>query len=48
MTYSRLSDYLSHSDAFFYIELGALDCFVSNNYVRLIKPADPEEARLSS
>jgi len=48
MTYSRLSDYLNQSDAFFYIEVGALDCFVSNKYVRLIKPADPQEVRLSS
>lgn len=48
MTYSRLSDYLNQSDAFFYIEVGALDCFVSNKYVRLIKPADPGEAGVSS
>lgn len=48
MTYSRLSDYLNRSDAFFYIEVGARDCFVSNEYIRLIKPADPEEARVSS
>jgi hypothetical protein len=48
MTYSRLSDYLNQSDAFFYIEVGAMDCFVSNEYVRLIKPADPEETGVSS
>jgi hypothetical protein len=46
--YSRLSDYLNQTDAFFYIEVGAMDCFVSNEYVRLIKPADPEEAGVSS
>lgn len=48
MTYSRLSDYLNESDAFFYIEVGAMDCFVSNGYVRFIKPADPYEAHGSS
>jgi hypothetical protein len=47
MTYSRLSDYLNQSDAFFYIEVGAMDCLVSNEYVRLIRPADPEEALVS-
>lgn len=48
MTYSRLSDYLNHSDDFFYIDLGAKDCFVSNGHVRMIKPADPAEAHVPS
>jgi hypothetical protein len=48
MTYSRLSDYLNHSDDFFYIEVGARDCFVSNGHVRMIKPADPAEAHVPS
>jgi hypothetical protein len=48
MTYSRLSDYLNHSDDFFYIDVGARDCFVSNGYVRMIKPADPAEAHVPS
>jgi hypothetical protein len=47
-TYSRLSDYLNQTDAFFHIEVGAMDCFVSNGFVRLIKPADPDEAGVSS
>lgn len=46
-THSRLSDHLNHTDAFFYIEVGALDCFVSNGFVRFIKPADPDEAHAS-
>ena len=46
-THSRLSDYLNHTDAFFHIEVGALDCFVSNGFVRFIKPADPDEAHAS-
>jgi hypothetical protein len=48
MTYSRLSDYLNQSDDFFYIDLGAKDCFVSNGHVRMIKPADPAEAHVPS
>jgi hypothetical protein len=47
-THSRLSDYLNQTDAFFRIEVGAMDCFVSNAFVRLIKPADPGEAGVSS
>lgn len=47
MTHSRLSDTLNHTDAFFHIEVGALHCFVSNGFVRFIKPADPEEAHVS-
>lgn len=46
MTHSRLSDYLNHTDVFFHIEVGALDCFVSNGFVRLMKPADPDEAHV--
>jgi hypothetical protein len=47
LTYSRLSDYLNRSDIFFRLEMGDRDCFVSNQFVRLIKPADPEEAQTS-
>jgi hypothetical protein len=46
-THSRLSDYLNHTDAFFHIEVGALNFFVSNGFVRLMKPADPNEAHVS-
>jgi hypothetical protein len=48
MTHLRLSDYLNQTDAFFRIEVGATDCFVSNGFVRLIKPADPGEAGVAS
>jgi hypothetical protein len=48
ITYSRLSDYLNQTDAFFHIEVGGMDCFVSNGFVRLIKPADPHETGVSS
>jgi hypothetical protein len=43
-THSRLSDYLNRTDTFFRLQTGGMDCFVSNGFVRLIKPADPEEA----
>ena len=46
-THSRLSDYLNHTDAFFHIEVGVLNFFVSNGFVRLMKPADPDEAHIS-
>lgn len=46
-THSRLSDCLNHTDAFFRIEVGTLDCFVSNGFVRFMKPADPDEAHVS-
>lgn len=36
MTHSRLSDYLNRSEAFFYIEVDARDCFVASAFVRLI------------
>jgi len=48
MTHLRLSDYLNQSEDFFRIEVGATDYFVSNGFVRLIKPADPREAGVSS
>jgi hypothetical protein len=48
MTHLRLSDYLNQSETFFRIEVGATDCYVSNGFVRLIKPADPDEAGVSS
>jgi len=48
MTHLRLSDYLNQSETFFRIEVGATHCFVSNGFVRLIKPADPAEAGVSS
>lgn len=44
-THSRLSDYLNRTDIFFHLQTGDTVCFVSNGFVRLIKPADPEEAR---
>lgn len=47
LTHSRLSDYLNRTDTFFHLEMGGMDCFVSNEFVRLIKPADPEEAHTS-
>ncbi len=46
-THSRLSDYLNHTDSFFHIDIGALNCFVSNGFVRLMKPTDPDEAHAS-
>jgi hypothetical protein len=46
-THSRLSDYLNHTDAFFHIQVGVLNFFVSNGFVRLMKPADPDEAHVS-
>jgi hypothetical protein len=47
VTHSRLSDYLNHTDAFFHIEVGSLDFFVSNGFVRFMKPADPDEVHSS-